>query len=279
MVNVHDKLFLVDCGEGTQVQLRKYRVKFQRIDHIFISHMHGDHFLGLIGLISSMHLLGRKRDLHVYGPPAIKEVILVQLRASQTNLTFYVHFHETKPDGMNLLVEDNTLTVHSFPLKHRIDCTGFLFKEKTRDYSIRKSSIKENQLQISEILQLKKGIDIERETGEVLKVEELTDPPPTPKSYAFCSDTAYTEDTLQYIQAVSTLYYESTFLNILIDRAVKTFHSTAKQAGEMARLAEVKQLIIGHFSSRYTDETSLLEEAKSSFPNTVLAEEGLTIDV
>lgn len=241
--------------------------------------MHGDHFLGLIGLISSMHLLGRTRDLHVYGPPEIKEVILVQLRASQTNLTFYVHFHETTTDGMNLLFEDNTLTVHSFPLKHRINCTGFLFKEKTRAFSIRKSAVKEHHLQISEMLQLKKGIDVERETGELLKVEELTDPPHPPKSYAFCSDTAYTEETLKYIRSVSTLYYEATFLNALLDRALKTFHSTAKQAGEMASLAEADQLIIGHFSSRYTDETPLLEEAQSSFSNTILANEGLTIEV
>lgn len=278
LVNLHDKLFLIDCGEGTQMQLRRYRIKFQRIHHIFISHLHGDHYLGLMGLISSMHLLGRTKPLHLFAPPAIQRILETQFEASETRLNFEIVYHSTDVKERTLLHEDRTLRVYGFPLKHRVQCTGFFFEEKARKLKVTKDVIAEYQLQVHEIVQLKNGEDVIRETGEVLPHEALTVQPLPVRSYAFCSDTAYSEKVIEAIQGCSLLYHEATFLEDLKSRAKATFHSTAKEAGMVAAKAGAKKLVIGHFSSRYMDETPLLEEARETFPDTELAAEGLTFE-
>lgn len=278
LVNIHDKLFLVDCGEGTQMQLRRNKVKFQRIQHIFISHLHGDHYLGLLGLISSMHLLGRKSTLHLYGPKELKELVELNLRVSQTFLDYPLVYHETSESQLTRLFEDKTLEVFSFPLKHRIPCTGFLFKEKQKQHKVLKDIIVEFRLSPSQIIQLKKGNDVETEKGN-LKVETACVLAEAPKSYAYCSDTMYWERLKDFISGVDLIYHESTFLNSEKERAKQTYHSTAEQAAKMASLLQSKRLILGHYSSRYTDLEPFLEESKPFFENVQLADEGMIIHV
>lgn len=277
LVNVHDKLFLIDCGEGTQMQLRKFRFKFQRIHHIFISHLHGDHYLGLMGLISSMHLLGRTRDLHLFAPPAIKDVLEVQFKASQTRLSFTIVYHDSIVKEKKLLFEDRTVEVYGFPLKHRIACTGFIFAEKERKRKMAKETISRYQLSVEEIIALKNKNDIHRDNGEVLRSVDLTYQPLPVRKYAFCSDTAYDPAVIDAVKGCHLLYHEATFLQELASRAKETYHSTAAQAGDVAKQAKVNQLVIGHFSSRYVTEKPLLDEARAVFPNTLLALEGLVI--
>ncbi len=244
LLNIHDKLFLIDCGEGTQLKLRKYKFKFQRISHIFISHLHGDHYLGLIGLMSSMNLLGRTKTLNIYGPKDLAELIEVSLRVSQSYLGFRYEFFETNPDAPELLVEDNTLKISSFPLKHRIDCTGFLVEEKQKKNRIIKSKIELYSLGIAEILELKKGNDVIRANGQVISSDECTMDPYPPRKYAFMSDTAPSEKYIDLVRGVDLLYHESTFLEDKIARAKETMHSTAKQAAKFAAEAEVKELVL-----------------------------------
>ena len=279
MVNVHDKLFLIDCGEGTQIQLRKFKIKFQRINHIFISHLHGDHYLGLVGLISSFHLLGRKSELHVYGPADLKTLIDINLKLSDTYLNFPIEFHPTHPKEQQLLFEDNTLTVESLPLKHRIECTGFLFREKPFPLRIRKEKLREYKLQPSQIVKLKKGESAELENGTIVTAEEACWPQIKSRAYAYCSDTAYKEDLIDRVKEVDLLYHESTFLETELERAKVTFHSTAKQAAEVAKKAQAIQLLLGHYSSRYKEEESFKLEAQEIFPNVLLADEGLKFQV
>lgn len=279
LVNVHDKLFLIDCAEGTQIQLRKYKVKFQRIHHIFISHLHGDHYLGLVGLISSMHLLGRVKVLHVYSPPGLKELVTLNLRLSDTRLNFEVVFHETNNKEMELLYEDNTLSVHSFPLKHRIHTTGFLFTEKVRKPKIKKEYIEEYQLTINQIRSLKNEEDVQLDNGELIPYQHATVQQSAPKNYAFCSDTIYLPELRGILPDVNLLYHESTFLEEHKTRAKETFHSTASQAAMIASQLNAKQLILGHYSSRYTDLSKFLKEAQNHFKNVTLAEDGLMVAV
>lgn len=279
IVNVHDKLFLVDCGEGTQMQIRRMKIRLQRIGHIFISHLHGDHYLGLIGLISSLHLLGRKTPLHVYGPAPLKELLDLSWKVSDTWLMFPLHFHETSMDGKQLLFEDRTMEVHSFPLKHRIDCCGFQFVEKPRALKLRRDVIAKHQLIPSEILALKKGEVVIREDGTVMHPDQLCIRPEAPRSYSYCSDTAYHTDVVQHVKGSTLLYHESTFLQSEETRAKETFHSTAIQAAQAAKEAGVQQLLLGHFSSRYMDDETFLVEAQPIFRNTMLAYEGLTLPV
>ncbi len=277
IVNVHDKLFLLDCGEGTQVQIRKYRVKFQKIDHIFISHLHGDHFFGLIGLLSSMHLLGRTKDLKIFAPSALQKILEIQFEASETRLSFNIQFIDSKTNVRKLLYEDKTLEVYGFPLKHRIACTGYLFVEKPRKAKIRKSFIKKYNLLIEEMVQIKNRKDVLRPNGELISWQECTFPLELVKSYAYCSDTAVCESVRENAKGVSLLYHEATFHSTLKDRAKTTFHSTSEDAGKIAAEAKVGQLVIGHFSSRYMDETILLDEAKLYFEHTELAFEGMKL--
>jgi ribonuclease Z len=279
VVNLHDKLFLVDCGEGTQLQFRKYGFGFQKISAIFISHLHGDHYLGLVGLMSSMHLLGRKQKLKIFGPPALEQLIRINLELSSTYLDYEVEFTPTSDTEKILVHEDQTLRVFSVPLKHRVFCTGFLFEEKQRPLKVKRDFIEEYQLMPSQILLLKKGEDVVLEDGRIVTCDEVCVTPPPPRKYAYCSDTTYLPELAQMIEGVDLLYHESTFLESESLRAAQTFHSTAKQAATIAGMAKVKHLLLGHFSSRYRDDQLFLEEASPIFEKVSLANEGLEIDI
>lgn len=279
LLNIAERFFLIDCGEGTQVQLRKYKASFRKIDYILISHLHGDHYFGLIGLLQSFHLLGRKKKLKLFCPVELKNIIEIQNKASQTDLNFDVEYHFTNPDAFELIFEDNKVEVFSFPLKHRIPCTGFLFREKKWPRKIIKEKLIENNISISEIHKIKSGLDPLNEHGMVVPIDELTVDSPSPRSFAYCSDTVYDEELIQYVCGVDLLYHESTFLNDMQDRAKKTMHSTASEAGIIAQKSSVKTLLIGHFSSRYTDDAKFLEEVKPVFSNSLLATEGKVYSV
>jgi len=274
LLNISERYFLIDCGEATQIQLRRFKAKLQAIDHIFISHLHGDHFFGLPGLLSTMHLLGRKQDLNIYSPKELKGIIELINTASQTLLNYNVNWHFTSDNSLNLLFEDDKVTVHSFPLKHRIYCTGFLFKEKPLERKIDKYKLEKLNISRADILSLKKGFNVVNEFGETIKNQEVTLDPPAPRSYAYCSDTIYSKTTAGFITGVDLLYHESTFLEDKADRAKKTFHTTAKQAAEVAKQARAKQLLLGHFSARYGDLQDFINEAKSIFENCSLATDG-----
>jgi len=274
LVNIAERYFLVDCGEGTQVQLRRYKIKFQRISHIMISHMHGDHYYGLMGLLSSLHLLGRTADLHLYGPSVLKEIIDLQYKYSDTRLNYNLVFHPLQNEKQELIFEDDKLTVTTIILNHRIPCTGFLFREKEKHRKITQQSISEFKIPVSEIHNIKEGKDFINRDGQKIPNEKITGGPVHSYSYAYCSDTCYDEKVIQQIKGVDTLYHEATFMEDMKDRAKDTFHSTTKQAGEVALKAGVKELIIGHYSARYGDLQPLLDETKTVFTNTVLAIEG-----
>jgi len=278
-IQIQKHSFLLDCGEGTQVQMAKYKCKPLKINHIFISHMHGDHYLGLMGLIFTMHLLKRQKDLHIYGPRGLSEIITLQLKYSDSTLNYNIVFHELDANTQELLFEDDLVEIHSFPLNHRIPCTGFLFREKPKPVRINKEKLP-STLSLQQIAMLKKGEDVVDNKGKLLyKNEELTLPPRKSRSYAYCSDTKYDESILPYIKDVDLLYHEATFLEGKAIWAERTFHSTTDQAGKIATKANVGQLVIGHYSARYKDLTPFLEEAKQYFDNTVLAIEGEAIDI
>lgn len=277
-LTVHDRHFLIDCGEGTQIQLRKFKLKFTRINHIFISHLHGDHYLGLLGFLSSLHLLGCTQTVHLYCQAALKEIIDIQLKHSDTHLKFEIDYHFLSNDTAEIIFEDDKVTVSSFPLSHRIPCCGFLFKEKAGLLSIRKEMIAYHGISPKDILKIKKGEDYTTAEGKVIKNKVLTLPPPELSSYAFCSDTIYDETLLPFIKKTKMLYHEATFMSNLEKRAKETFHSTAEQAAQIAKKAHVENLLIGHFSARYKDLQPLLAEACEVFKNTELAEEGMTFE-
>ena len=273
-LNFNERKILIDCGEGTQLQLRKFKVKFQRIQYIFISHLHGDHYLGLFGLLSSMHLLGRKTDIHIFAPPELEQIMELQFRLTYVKLNFNLIFHSIEVKEKTLIFEDTLIEVFAFPLKHRIKCYGYLFKEKIKDRGVIKEMIDEHQLSIAEIVQLKRGNDVERASGEVLNYLELTLDPPKQQSYAFCTDTKYIESLKEIVKEVDLLYHEATFTHDLLDRAKATFHSTGQQAATLAKNANVKQLILGHFSQRYGDTSEIEQEAKAVFENTTCVRDG-----
>ncbi|HWY13056.1 MAG TPA: ribonuclease Z [Bacteroidia bacterium] len=274
LLNVAERFFLIDCGEGTQIQLRKYKTKFQKIDHIFISHLHGDHFLGLPGLLASMHLLGRKQEINIYCPKELKEIIDKLNSVSETKMNYDIKWHFTKNDKINSLFEDEKVEVHSFPMKHRIFCTGFLFKEKPLLRKIDKFKLDKNKVSTADINNLRKGEDVVNADGKKVKNKEVTIDPELARSFAYCSDTIYDENLVKYIKDVDLLYHESTFLNDKAKRAEETFHSTAEQAAKIAKAAKVKQLILGHYSARYGDLTPFIDEASPYFKNVMLATEG-----
>lgn len=272
--------FLIDCGEGTQVQLRKFGVKFSKIKHIFISHLHGDHFFGLVGLISTFRLLNRESDLHIYGPEGIKEVITLQLKLSNSWTHYPLHFHELKTNESQLIFEDDKVEVHTIPLNHRIYTNGFLFKEKLGERKLDMRSIANHkEIEICDYQNLKNGRDFKLKNGAVLKNEDLTLNPSVPKSYAFCSDTSYFPEIVPIIKNVNCLYHETTFLKDKEDLAIKTKHSTAEQAAKIAKQASVKQLIIGHYSGRYKNIEAFKTEAQVFFENTHLAETGKVFEI
>ena len=274
LLNIAERFFLIDCGEATQIQLRKFKLKFQRINNIFISHLHGDHYLGLIGLLSSMHLLGRTVDLHLYCPPELEEIIQVQFKYSQTTLRFNIVYHPHNYIANDLIFEDTKVEVRTILLNHRIPCCGFLFTEKPVLANISKEVLQKYHIPVEQILAIKGGADYITPEGEVIPNSKIVTNKIKPRSYAYCSDTCYDERIIEIIKGVDLLYHEATFLNEMLPRAKETFHSTALQAATIAKKAEVHQLMIGHYSARYKDLQPLLEEAQTVFSNTVLSIEG-----
>jgi len=274
LLNHNERFFLIDCAEGTQLQLRRYRIRMQRIRHILISHLHGDHFFGLIGLMSSMHLMGRTKELHVYGPSPLKEILDIQLDASQTELSYPVIFHELHPDQSELIYEDDLLTITTIPLNHRIPTCGFLFREKQRKKRLKKGIIKSLDIPVTEFLKIKEGSDFIDASGKVYENSEITEMPASPRAYAYCSDTGYFEPVIPIIQNVDLLYHETTFMQEMAEVAADKFHSTTVEAATIAKKAGVKKLLIGHFSTRYDNTDDLLSETKEVFPNADVAIDG-----
>ncbi len=274
ILEIRNRMFLIDCGEGTQVQLRKNKLKFSKINHIFISHLHGDHFYGLVGLISTFMLLNRQTELHIYGPKGIKEIILIQLRYADSFTGYDLYFHELETKQSEVIYEDDKVIVKTIPLRHRIYTNGFLFQEKVGDRKLNIDVVNQYEIDSCYYQKIKNGKDITLEDGTVLSNEDLTFDPIKPKSYAFCSDTMYDELIIPIIQGVDVLYHEATFLESEADKAQKTKHSTAKEAATIALKANVKQLILGHYSTRYANIELFKEEATSIFPTTYLADDG-----
>lgn len=278
LLEIKNQMFLIDCGEGTQVQLRKHKIKFSRINRIFISHLHGDHFYGLIGLISTFTLLNRVNDLHVYGPKGIKEIILLQLKFSNSYTGYNLYFHELNSDQSELIYEDENVTVTTIPLKHRVYTNGYLFKEKNTQRKLNIGAIEDYNIEKCYYQKIKNGGDIKLEDGQIIQNSELTFNPEKEKSYAFCSDTLYNEDILPIIEKVSVLYHETTFLESEAHLALKTMHTTAKEAALIAKKANVGTLLMGHYSTRYGDISLFKEEGISIFDRILLADDGKVFD-
>lgn len=279
LLEINNRMFLIDCGEGTQVQLRKNKIKFSKINQIFISHLHGDHFFGLIGLISTFSLLGRTTDLHVYGPKGIKEIILLQLKLSNSWTNYGLYFHELESDESVTVFEDEKVLVKTIPLKHRVYTNGFLFQEKVGERKLNMDAVLNYEIESCYYQKIKNGKDITLEDDRIIPNSELTFDPIPPKSYAFCSDTVYYEAVIPIIENVDVLYHESTFLESEEGLAQKTLHSTAKEAARIALKANVKQLILGHYSTRYESINLFKEEAETIFPEVLLAEDGKTFEL
>jgi len=278
-LTIQNRHFLIDCGEGLQMQMQRFQVPLHKIECIFISHLHGDHYLGLMGLLFSMHLNKRTNDLHLYSSKGLDEIILLQLKYSKSVLNFTIVFHLFDPNQPLLIHEDDALTVHTIPLVHKLDCAGFLFREKLKPRKINKEKLNEGML-LQHIAQLKTGVDIFDERGTLLYAnEEFTLPPRPSYSYAFCSDTAWNEKMIEQIRDVDLLYHEATFMEEERDKAIETKHSTVMDAANMAARSNVKRLLLGHFSARYRELEPLLDEAKPIFENTELAIEGTTFEL
>lgn len=278
VLDIRNRLFLIDCGEGTQVQLRKNKIRFSKINHIFISHLHGDHFYGLVGLVSTFMLLNRTQDLHIYGPKGIKEVITLQLRLANSWAEYGLFFHELESAVSEVIYEDDKVLVKTIPLKHRIYTNGFLFQEKIGDRKLNYEAVQNYEIDKCYFQNIKNGKDITLEDGRVIENKKLTFDPIAPKSYAFCSDTLYDESIVPIIKDVDVLYHEATFLQSEVHLSGKTMHSTAKEAATIALKANVKQLILGHYSTRYESITLFKEEAETIFPEVLLADDGKTFE-
>lgn len=274
LLRVQNKYFLIDCGEGTQLLIKKYKIKLSRINHIMISHLHGDHYYGLMGLISTLHLYGRTEPLALFGPPGLREIISLQLKYSTTRLSYDIDFKEWTPETEEIIYEDDLVMVQTIPLNHRIDCSGYIFREKPKKRGINKNALKE-QLPTNKINDLRNGEDLFNEDGTLLyKNEEVTFPPKKPFGYAYCSDTKYIPELVNKVKDIDLIYHESTFMDDMKERAASTYHTTASQAATLAKNANAGQLLLGHFSTRYRDLRPMLREARNIFPNTELAEEG-----
>ncbi|MFD2163878.1 ribonuclease Z [Paradesertivirga mongoliensis] len=279
LLNINERHFLIDCGEGTQVQLLRNGIKTQKIEHIFISHLHGDHYLGLVGLLSSLHLNGRTRPMYLYGPPELMEILDIQFKYSQTQLRYPIVFKSTQTTHIEKILESNDVIVETFVLDHRIPCTGFKFSEKKRGRKIIKEKFDELKIPIDLIPELKRGGSFTDKKGRTYSADELTVEAPEPRSYAYCSDTLCSWGYLDAIKGVNTLYHEATFMHDMLSRAQETYHTTSLQAAEIAIKAEVNQLLLGHFSARYRELEPLLEECKTLFANAKLAIEGQTFEI
>lgn len=277
VVNIREKLFMIDCGEGAQLQLRRSKLKFTRLNHIFISHLHGDHCFGLMGLISTFGLVGRTATLHIHCHADLERILTPQLEYFCKGMAYNVEFHLINPTKAEVVYEDRSVTVSSIPLRHRIPTCGFLFAEKTTPNHIIRDMIDFYKVPVFELNRIKNGEDYVLPDGTVIPNNRLTTPPAPPRSYAYCSDTIFHRPIIEQIKGVNLLFHEATFAQCDAQRAKETFHTTAMQAGEIARDADVKQLLIGHFSARYEDENILLQEARSVFPNTLLAKENLKV--
>jgi len=271
-------LFLIDCGEGTQVEIRRNKIKFNLIKHIFISHLHGDHYFGLVGLISTFRLLTRETDLHIYGPKGLKDVITLQMKLADSWTNFKLIFHELNSKSSELIFEDEKVSVYTIPLDHRIYTNGFLFKEKAFERKLNLNKVEDLNIDKAYYRKLKQGDDVVNDQGLLISNETVTFQGHQPKSYAFCSDTAYKEDIIPIINGVDVLYHESTFLESHAHLCEKTKHSTAKQAATIALKANVKQLILGHYSTRYGGLEGFKTEASSIFKEVLLANDGKIFD-
>lgn len=278
VLEIKNEVFLIDCGEATQVQLRRNKIKFSKINHIFISHLHGDHLYGLIGLVSTFMLLNRTNDLHIYGPKGIKEIITLQLRLSNSWTNYGLFFHELESTQSETVYEDDKITVRTIPLKHRIYTNGYLFQEKIGEKRLNAEAMKHYQIPVYEFQNIKNGKDVILEDGTFIENGKLAFEPVAPKSYAFCSDTVYDESIVPIIKNVDLLYHESTFLESEIVLAEKTMHTTAKQAASIAMQANVKQLLLGHYSTRYESIDLFREEAQTIFPHVWLADDGKSFE-
>ncbi len=279
ILNVNERLFLIDCGEGAQTQMRKFKIKFQRIDNIFISHLHGDHYLGLMGLLFTFHLLGRTKEIHIYSDPGLKKIIDMQIEISKANLLYPLIFHSIDSAKSKVIYNDDIITVRTIHMDHRIPTVGFLFTEKPKERKIRKEVIEKMQIPVKEYEKIKKGSDFTDARGKLYKNDELTISGPKPVSYACCSDTGYTESYIPLIKGADMLYHEATFMQDKLKNAREKFHCTSIDAATIALKAGVKQLMIGHYSARYNDLNPLLEEAKTVFENTILADEGVVYNI
>ena len=278
ILEIKNRLFLIDCGEGTQVQLRKNKIRFSKINHIFISHLHGDHFFGLVGLVSTFTLLNRTTDLHIYGPKGIKEVIKVQLRLSNSWTNYDLFFHELESLESEIIFEDDKVLVKTIPLKHRVYTNGFLFQEKVGERKLNLAAVKNYEIERGYYQNIKNGKDIVLEDGRIIENDQLTFDPVPAKNYAFCSDTVYNEAILPIIENIDVLYHESTFLQSEENLAKKTLHSTAKEAATIALKANAKQLILGHYATRYEGIELFKEEAETIFPEVLLADDGKSFE-
>lgn len=274
VLELNNQMYLIDCGEGTQVQLRKHKIKFSRIDRIFISHLHGDHFFGLIGLISTFSLLNRQNDLHIYGPKGIKDIILLQIKLSKSYTSYNLYFHELESESSELIYEDEKVSVTTIPLKHRVYTNGFLFREKPGPRRINIDAAKVRNIEVCYFNKLKQGSDLLYEDGSVIKNTDVTFDPLPVESYAFCSDTLYNEEIIPLINEVDVLYHESTFLEQDVEKCIPTGHSSAKQAALIASKAQVKNLVLGHYSTRYSNIALFKEEAETVFQPVILADDG-----
>lgn len=279
LVNHCNRFFLIDCGEGTQFRLRELKIKTNRIKHVFISHLHGDHFYGLIGLISTMHLMRRTDALTIHGPVQLENLIKMQLEASETSLYYPLNFEATNPEKEQIIYDDGKLQVISFPLKHRIPTTGFLLKEKEQPRHVNKTAADRYGVPLAYYTKLQQGLDYMTEDGERVLNSDVTHSSDAPRSYGYCSDTVYSEDIITSIRGCDLLYHESTFRHDLQQAAMEKMHSTNVQAALIAQKAEVKRLLLGHFSARYDNLEPLLQEARSVFPQTYLVEEGVPIQI
>ncbi|WP_345276726.1 ribonuclease Z [Litoribaculum gwangyangense] len=274
VLEINNHMFLIDCGEGTQVQLRRNKIKFNRIKHIFISHLHGDHFFGLVGLISTFRLLTREADLHIYGPKGIKEIVTLQMKLADSWTNYNLIFHELTTNASKLIFEDEKVEVYTIPLNHRVYTNGYLFKEKEGERKLKLKAAEKLNINVAYYRKLKQGFDVVNEKGETIKNETVTIAGKKPLSYAFCSDTMYKEDIVPIIKNADVLYHESTFLDKHAHLAAKTKHSTAKEAALIAKQAQVGTLLLGHYSTRYDSLNVFKEEAQTVFENIELCDDG-----
>ena len=279
VLNIRDKLFMIDCGEGAQLQFRKSKLKFSRLNHIFISHLHGDHCFGLLGLISTLNLLGRTAELHIHSPKGLEELLRPMLDFFNKQMTYRIVFHPFETREPALIYEDRSVTVTTIPLCHRLPTCGFLFAEKPSPNHILREMTDFYQVPLYELNKIKNGADFITPDGTIIPNNRLTRPADPPRKYAYCSDTLPLPSVVEQIKGVDLLFHEATFADEDAPRAKETYHTTASQAASLAREAGVKRLLIGHFSARYEDEVLLLEQARKVFPTTSLAKEILSISI